>query len=417
MPSKSKITIAFVIVAAFFAIVFGQRIGEVNDATTIQIKQAWITGKMSVYTDPGYIWQNLGKLDELPKSMPFYFSSETDEGDNTDQSIAVSFNNGSKGTVSGSVWYTYPLTKDELIAIYKKFGSDVGVRTGLVQKQMRKLVNLTASLMSPEAAMVQKELFNQMLNDQVQNGPYMTEIVEVITVDSITKEETTTETVKIKEVDGVKLRGENPFDDWSVEITQVDVPTITTDGTTELMIEERRNAEMQIMVAKAQVETANQNELKIIAEGKASVAEKEYEALQVKMTATVKAQELKEVAVINAEMAKEVNEERLEAALIDKKTAAAEKEATLLRKSGEAEGMKMIMEADGALGVKTAAWTESQIAWAEASKSWPAMVPTIVNGGSGDGDGDATTAMSMLEIIGTKAALDLALDMNMDVTK
>jgi len=415
MVKKSQISIIFVVLIAFFVVIFGSRIIDSNDSTTIQIKQAAISGEMEAFTDPGLIWQNFGKLIPYPKSKPFYFSSETDEGTSVDQSIAVTFNNGSKGSVSGSVWYTYPLIKTDLIAIHKKFTSDAGVKTGLIQKQMRKLVNLTASLMSPEAAMVQKELFNQMLNDQVQNGPYLTEIVEDTVIDSITNEETTTEVVKIKEIDGIQLRGENPFEDWNITISQVDVPTIITDTTTETMIKKRRDAEMQIMVAKAEVETANQNEKKIIAEGKKEVAARQYEALQAKMLATTKAEELKEVAIIAAQREREVNEQKLEAALIDKKTAEAEKAAILFRKSGEAEGKKMIMEADGALEIKVNAWLQSEQYWAEASKSWPAMVPTIVNGGSGDGN--TTNAMSMLEIMATKAAKDLALDMKMGATE
>jgi hypothetical protein len=91
--------------------------------------------------------------------------------------------------------------------------------------------------------------------------------------------------------------------------------------------------------------------------------------------------------------------------------AAQEKRRQILLGEGEAERRKLVMSADGALSIKVDAWLQSQRMWAEAfGKFQGQLVPQVVTGSGGSTNG-ATTATSIVELLGIKAARDLALDM------
>ena len=408
LGTKSLVTIIVCIIIALALIFCGAGILDSNKSGQIVIKQAAITGKMSAIISEGVFWQLWGAMHRYPRSETYYFSSYVDEGGAKNESIPVTFKNGSQGNISGSVRYDYPLSEDSLVGIHRKYKSDPGVRNDLIRTEIRKLVSVTASLMLPEAAMTQKGLFLQRLTDQIENGQYVTEAGTEEYTNPITKETSIIDVVKVVVgEDKNPLRMANPFKTWNISMNQVVVQNIVPDQRTTEMIAKRRDAEMKVMVAKADVERANQEKLKVEAEGKKSVSENEYAALQEKVTATVKADREKEVAEIGAQRKIEVAKRELEAAKLDRLKAEQEKLAAIERGTGEAEARKLIMVADGALSVKIAAWERVMTNFAKSYEN--RKVPTIVSGGR---EGEDSNFLSTVELFGFKLAKDLALDMS-----
>jgi len=406
MTLKSKVSLAFTIIAIIIAALFARQIVENVRSGHFIIKQAAISGTMTAHFSEGWFMQLFGQIFEYPNSDTFYFSADEDQGGKKDDAIPVTFKNGSIGMVSGSARMTYPRSEKSVIELHRRYRSHMGVREDLVRTEIRKLVNMTASLMSPEAAMTQKGLFQQMFVDQVQHGQYQTEAAIERFEDPITKEISYKDVVKIKYQDGKQLRLENPFEKWGVSISQEVIQSIEPDEKTRDMIAKRRDAEMNVMVAKADVEKARQEEQKVIAEGKKKVAEKEYGALQEKIQAVVNANRVKQVAEIKAEQELAVARLARDASEVDKQKAEFEKQSAILRGEGEAEARKVIMAADGNMNIKIDAlkFIASEFAKAYATR----QVPSIVSGGGGNQDNQT---LSFMELITSKFAKDLALDM------
>lgn len=409
----TKVTIVFCVVGAIALGLFSRQLVENVSSGHFIVKQAAISGTMSVHFDEGWFGQWFGHLFEYPNSDTFYFSAEEDEGGDKDDAITVTFKNGSFGHVSGSVRMTYPRSEAAVIELHRRYRSHRGVREDLVRTEMRKLINMTASLMSPEAAMTQKGLFQQMFVDQVHNGQYQTEASVERFEDPITKEISYKDVVKIKydKETGKPMRLEDPFQKWGLQMSQEVVQKIEPDVKTQEMIAQRRDAEMKVMVAKADVEKARQEEQKVIAEGKKDVAKKEYAALQEKMQAVVNAQRAKEVAEIDAKQKLEVAKLAKDAAEVDKQKAEFEKQAAILRGQGEAEARKVIMEADGALDRKLQTYEKVMATFANAYAQ--RQVPAIVSGYSGEGGDTDSGTLGFIDLLKIKFAKDLALDIGM----
>lgn len=410
---KSIISLAFVIIVLLVMAFSAASIFDSNKSGWFTVKQAAVSGKMSVIFSEGVFGQWWGTLNRYPNSDTYYFSAEADEGAKRDESIPVTFKNGSIGQVSGSVRMTYPRSEKSVIELHRRYRSHNGAVNDLVRTEIRKLVNMTASLMSPEAAMTQKGLFQQMFVDQIQNGQYQTEAAKEEFEDPVTKEKTWKDVVNIKYAKGKPLRLENPFSKAGVTISQEVIQNIDPDPKTKQMIGRRRDAEMSVMVAKAAVEKARQDEQKVIAEGKRAVAEKEYKALQKKKLAVVNAEREKEVAIIQAQQQVEVNERALEAAKLDRAKATEEKMAMIERGKGEAQARKLVMEADNALDRKLKTYEAVMGKFAEAYSR--RAVPTIVSGG--DGKNQDASFMTLMEMFGYKVATDLALDLKSEKGK
>lgn len=182
-------------------------------------------------------------------------------------------------------------------------------------------------------------------------------------------------------------------------------------------IGEQQGALMAVQTSRANAQKALQDSLTVEAEGKAAVMKAKYEEEQKKVRAEVQAQQEQAVAVIAAQKLVDVagkdKEQALIAATKDKEVASLTLESAKLEKqrqielgTGEAERKRLVLAADGALAQKLDAWSKSQEVWANAFAK--RAVPSVVTGGGQHTDGDAA---AMMELIGIKAAKDLALDM------
>jgi len=108
--------------------------------------------------------------------------------------------------------------------------------------------------------------------------------------------------------------------------------------------------------------------------------------------------------------------QKLEVARLDAEAAKQFKLAEIERGEGEAKRRQLVMEADGALEKKLAAFVEVQKAYAQAigqhQGSWvPQVVMSAPQGGAAQGNG----AQALIDLFTAKTAKDLSLDLTSKV--
>lgn len=94
-----------------------------------------------------------------------------------------------------------------------------------------------------------------------------------------------------------------------------------------------------------------------------------------------------------------------EVAETDLQTAKLQRDAAITRAEGESKARSLVMQADGALDKKLAAWVEVNKAFAEqvGKQRW---VPDVVMGGTGT----SGPGLDVMELFALKTAKDLAVD-------
>ncbi len=148
-----------------------------------------------------------------------------------------------------------------------------------------------------------------------------------------------------------------------------------------------------VQTAIANAKRAEQDAITVEQQGKADAAKAKWDQEVIKAKAVTEAQQFKEVAEL------------------DVKTAAAEKQANILRGEGEGAYKRAVMAGDGALGQKLATYEKVQKFWADAFAAYTGnVVPLYQTGGSAGGA--ANGGFNFMEIMGAKAAKDLSLDLD-----
>ncbi len=160
---------------------------------------------------------------------------------------------------------------------------------------------------------------------------------------------------------------------------------------------------MAVATAAAQAKKAEQDAKTMEAQGKARVTKAKYEEEELKIKAVVQAQRDKEVAETQAR-------KLLEVAKLEKQAAEFQKQRDILQGQGEAEKKRLIIQADGALKEKLAAYTSVMAKFADAYSK--RKVPTLVMGGSGRGDTDTQSIdfqSAMQLLVAKQLGLDLGI--------
>jgi len=395
---KHYIILGLVGFGAITALFVGCQMINTVDRGTYHIKQAAVSGEMSAIMTPGVYAQNFGSIQVWPKADTFHFTKDSDEGEKKDQSITVRFVDGSTAQISGTIRITMPTDAAQAISLVTEGGykSFEDLQQNLMLKVVRNSLMLTANTMTARESYAEKR--NDYVFwawDQIQNGIYETaeatkEVVDVATGEKVTK------TFKIikRDKDGKPLYQRNPLLGTGIIVSNFEIKDIVYSEIVDKQIAEQQRASMNVVTAKAKVLEAEQEKLKLEAEGRSAVAKVQFETEAIKIKAVVEAQQ------------------RLDVAKLDKEAAALKKAKDILEGEGEAEKRKLIMSADGALTQKLNAWVEVNKVYAtEFSKQkWS---PDIQMGASSGGN----TAQTMIDLLTTKTARDLGLDLRMSSEK
>ena len=393
--NKQKLGLIGVGLALFVGLLMLHSLVGTNNAGFIAVRQAAGTGKLTAYTTAGMYPRMFGDVTVYKQSDIIYFSKHDTEGGSKDDSVEVRFNDGATAQVTGNVRIDLPADPEKILAIHKVFRSYDSLVKDTVRQVIGESTILTAALMTTEESYTTKRAeFSQMVDDQIRNGVYLTEAKSIEVKDKASGETVIKNVVSIqRDENGLPLRKESPFAKYGIRVSQAIVKEIDYAPEVVKQIESKQQALQQVVSAKANAEKAIQDRLTAEEVGRKNVAVAKYEQEVKKATAVTQAEQSFEVSKLN------------------RSTEEQNKAANIAKGEGEGEYRRKVMQADGALQQKLDAYVKTQQAWAEAfANSKNPVVPGVVMGGGNGGNGN-NAALNLMEVMGVKAAKDLALDL------
>ncbi len=303
MKRSRKLLILVAVIGVLF-LIFASKLFVTNDQGYYQVKQAFITGKMSVRMAPGTYGQNFGTITTYKANATVGFGSQ--EGDisaNLD-SIPVVFNEGSYAKIAGLIRVQLPNTELEIQNLLKEFagGYDHFIEAGIVPI-VENAVKLGANLRSAQDAYTTLALFQQSVQDQLENGVYVTHSERKEILNATGDTEVRQVTMITMGRDSLPLRQPNRLQELGCRITSwvIDVPGF--DATVVAMIATRKDEAMKTELAKQAALRAQQDAITAEEQGKADVAKEKYVKEVELVAATTKAREKFEVAEFKAKEA------------------------------------------------------------------------------------------------------------------
>lgn len=382
------------------------------DAGQIMVIQSPVSGEMVWHTTPGIKWQGFGKVTDYNRRTQFWFSLKSDQGKSADESLKIRFNDGGHANISGGISWELPLDSENLTILHQKFGSQKAIEQQLIQTIVEKSVYMTGPLMSStESYASRRNELLHLIEDQINNGIYQTKTVTEVQKDPITGVERKVNVVQlVLGQDGKPARvEESPLQEFKIRTFNLTINEVKYDGKVEEQIQQQQQAIMQVQIAIAEGKRAEQQVLTTIKQGEAAAAKAEWDQKAIAAKETTIADMKKTVAETEAK-------QKLEVARLDAEAAKQFKLAEIERGTGEAARRKLVMEADGALEKKLAAWVEVQKSYAGAigqhKGNW---VPSVVMGqqnGPGAAPGIGVNgAQALIDLFTVRAAKDLSLDL------
>ena len=166
-----------------------------------QVKQAAFTGNLTVKMTPGVWFQNFGDIFTFPNSETFFFTKENHEGKSGDQSIKVTFADGSECFISGTARIVMPSTESEAIYLIDKLGFRryEDIENKLILPTIRRALVLTATMMTAqESYNVKRPDFLKWASNQIEHGIAATTEEEKEITDPVTGEKVLKVFKKIK---------------------------------------------------------------------------------------------------------------------------------------------------------------------------------------------------------------------------
>jgi regulator of protease activity HflC (stomatin/prohibitin superfamily) len=425
ITTAAGVATVFIIIVAFVSF-------ENIDANEIVIHQDFTSGNLTVWRKPGLNYKGFGRITSYPKSDEFRFLADKDPKGivvSTKNCLQTRFNDKGKAAICGQVSFNLPTDDVMMREVHEKYGNVDSIRDRIVKATMVKAIYNAGPLMSSQESAGQRrgDLLTYM-QDQATQGIYKTmekeeviedltlppiEVVEMVDVPQLDKEgkvrldehdqpvmvkearkKSTPQTKRIKVFIPIEKNGAFEVREVSVAkalnivLHSFTIDTIEYEEKVHDQINAQRDMEMRIQTKIAEAESARQDAITSEQTGLAAAAKARWEQETIKAKEVTKAAQEKEVAALDLE------------------TARLQRDATVTRAEGEAKAKKLVMEADGALEKKLAAYVDINKAFAvEIGKQrW---VPNVVMGG---GPGSSGPGMDIMSMLAVKAAQDLALD-------
>lgn len=369
------------VIFLFLFLALAGQLFENVDADEIMVVQHPTSGDLAWYTTPGIQWQGFGKVTIYRKMSDTTLDSK------------IQFNDKGTGMMKGQFQLELPLSPEHLTALHMRYGSQEAIERSLVKPTIDKVIYMTGPTMSSEESVASKKTeLIRYVTDQIERGVYRTTQRVSSIVDPISKESRSVVVAEIVlDKDGKPERQEqSALAEFGIRIVNFAPRDITYDDVVSEQFKGQQKITMQVQTAMAQTREAEQRKLTAEATGKADVAKAQYEKEVEKIRAITEARQKLEVATLAAQEAEQYKRQQI------------------LEGEGDAAKKRLVMSADGALDRKLEAYVEAQKAWATAFGTYTGnVVPTIQTGQTSGSNG----ALNFMEIIGAKAAKDLALDL------
>lgn len=383
---KKEFMYAIVGLFVIILVALSSKIFETVDSREYHVKQAAITGDLTVKGDPGVYAQMFGSIEKYPRTLTFYFSKEKlDGGDGADAApLKATFMGNATADVDGMIKIILPSSEEARIELHRDYGNVEGLKMDLLRNTVASALKQTGPMFRPEEAFTtRRPEFTQIMSDILTNGIPATETLVDSTIEGDKVIRLTKSVLKLDSNGNKITLTESPLKKYGITITQFDIKDFVFDTKTTELIEKKKVLEQEIVAAKANAEKAKQSALTTIEDGKARVAKAEADALVNKKT-----------AVVNAEKEAEVAKQK-------KLQAIEEAAAYLAKREAEAKSAKLKVAA-GLTPQERAEWQyKTDVGRAEALSKWKG--PSIVTiGGKSGGSGS-----SMLDALGIKAMMEI----------
>lgn len=383
-PGKTGILVTAA-VSLVLLLTLSSSIFETNNKGFYQIKQAAVTGEMTVINDPGLYAQLFGDVFTYKVSDMYYFSKHTVDGplSPTSDPIKVRFNDGGTALVSGSIKFRLSGVPEKQLLLHSDFRGYNAVHGDLIRQVVTAALMQTATLMrAEESYSTRRSEFISLSEDQVKFGIYETVSKEVKHKDADNNEFIERYVnVKLNENGNPVVRTPSPLLRYQVEVLQFVIKDIDFDSTIDALIAKKKEAEQQKVVAKANAERAKQDAITAREQGNANIATAKAEKLVEKIKAVTDAKKAYEVSVLARKKAEE------------------DAKARLTRQRAEAEANRLLVSAGLTPLEKATIDKETAIGVAEHLSKIKLPSTFIAGGGNGGRAIDPFTAIGLEALI------------------
>ena len=326
MSIKTKVTIAISAIMLIISLFFIGELFETNDFKTYHIKQAAISGDMSVINEPGVYMQLFGSVEAYDRAGILYFSKDKLDGGDADetQPLGCTFMGNSTAKVSGVLKYSLPLTEKQRLDLHRQYGNQDAVMLQLVRNTVAASLKQAGPMFRPEEAFITRRgEFTKLVQDMLINGLYKTKSEEKEIMRDNKKIKVLETRLVLDSLGQPIVTKESPFKRFGITLTQFDIKDFDFDRTTTDLIHSKKKAEQTQVLARAEAEKAKQDAITAEEKGKAEIAKAKAQEEVDKIRAVTKAQKEKEVAELQAKKNYEVSRlEALKAKEVAKKTIA-----------------------------------------------------------------------------------------------
>ncbi|MFA5934144.1 MAG: hypothetical protein WC795_02925 [Candidatus Paceibacterota bacterium] len=390
MESGNTVRTVIICVFVLFGLSASFKLFEDLDANEIMVVQSPLSGELTVHTDPGVKWQGWGTITKYPRRKQYSFMKDGD----VDFSKKMRFNDGGHANLYGAASWEMPLAHPLVVNIHKTFGNAEGVEQQAVGKMIDAAIYLSGPLMSStESSGERRAELVQYINDQAENGVYVTTVKEREMIDPILGTKKMIPVTEIsRDVNGLPRRQQSSMlSEFKIKLLPMSISELKYDKIVENQIAERQKATTQVQIAQANAKRAEQDAITVAKQGEADAAKAKWEQEVIKAKFVTEAQQKKEVAKLEMEAA-EFN-----------------KQKNIKDGEGEAAKKRLVMQANGALEQKLEAWVDVNKSYAEAmsQSNW---VPNIVMGDNGPGS-NSSGASDLIQMMMANTAKQISLDM------
>lgn len=431
-------TAGIVVAAILFAwIMFSQMFYYNNAGYITQVTTKFPTQGEKVVSTTGYAWIGFGNYTPWPRQMSVQSVSDVSAlpkgadpdgmGSSLISAFPITFLGGVTANVDANVRVALP-DGEQFLQLARTYRTPDNFVLQSIVPVMKSTLQSTAQLMTADDYYSGGATgFRQSFQDQISEGAYVVERIEkqvqntrVAAGTAIAQNGTEqgefggdTSTViitqKVLNKAGQPIRLERQFSKLGVTVADANILNIDPSKQFKDRMVNIQKSQADLMLARQGRQTADEQKKLVTANGEKEVEEKRQITMRDQVERTTNAETEKKLAVTNAEREKDRATIEKQTAQITLEKARLEAQTTKELAEAEAYAKKVVMQADGALTQKLAAWVEGQKAMASAVAVAP--VPQIVFGGAGEGAGRQSEVTNLLNLVGVKAAKDLALDM------
>lgn len=265
------------VVGLFLLVGVGRSLVGTNNAGFYQIKQAAVTGTMTVIEDPGSYLRVFADITTYHISDMHYFSkSKLDGGDGAESDpIHVRFNDGGTADISGAIKFRLPADPAKRLKIHQDFKSYAALKHDLIRQTVAEAMMQTATLMKAEESYsTRRSEFTSLVEDQIKTGIY--DVVaravksadadgnELVDHEVFVKRDTITNTPVI--------RKESPLKQYGIEVVSFTIKELDFDATIDALIQKKKESEQAKVVARTNAERAKQDAITAREQGNAKIA-------------------------------------------------------------------------------------------------------------------------------------------------